>query len=255
MPLTDGDGMALGAETAAAQPGHQTTALALEQPFVGIGSAADWAASITTYMSILILVIVIVTVIFERRRTPPSTLNLLRFTGLLVLPIFTIFLGSFATFEGSKNVEFCHSCHSAMDPYVNDMRNSKSTTLAALHYNNRYIQEAQCYQCHTDYGVWGTIKAKATGLRHLYYWITKTATARGEKQITLYGHYPNEFCLHCHAGSQRFLKAEDGLHVDMADDLLVKDPITGEPNTFCIDCHGPVHPTLANSIKKEKTGG
>jgi nitrate/TMAO reductase-like tetraheme cytochrome c subunit len=255
MPFADMAGVALGAETVSAQPGHETTALALEQPFVGKGSAADWAASITTYMSILILVIVIVTIIFERRRAPPSTLNLLRFTGLLVLPIFTMFLGSFATFEGSKKVEFCHSCHSAMDPYVNDMRNKASTTLASLHYNNRYIQTEQCYQCHADYGVWGTIKAKATGLRHLYYWIRNTETARGEKQITLYGHYRNEMCLHCHAGSQRFLKAEDGLHLDMANDFLVNDPITGEPKTFCLDCHGPAHPTLANTMNKEKTPG
>jgi len=248
MQFADMAGVVFGAEAALAQPSMEATELTLEQPFVGKGSAADWATSITTYVGILILAIVIFTVIFERRRFTPSTLNLLRFTGLCVLPIFMMFFGSFATFEGSKNVEFCHSCHTAMDPYVDDMRNKDSKTLASLHYNNRYIQVEQCYQCHADYGVWGTIKAKATGLRHLYYWITNAPTARGEKEIKLYGSYQNDLCLHCHAGSQRFLNAEDGLHRDMAADFLVKDPKTGETKTSCLDCHGPAHPRRADKM-------
>ena len=249
MQFADITGLVIGDEVAYAQTSQETAEIILEKPFVGRGSAVDWATSITTSIGILILVIVIFTVIFERRRLTPSITNLLRFTGLCVLPIFMMFFGSFATFEGSKEVEFCHSCHTAMDPYVDDMRNKESKTLASLHYNNRYIQVEHCYQCHADYGVWGTIQAKATGLRHLYYWVTNADTARGKKQIKLYGSYRNDLCLHCHAGSQKFLKAEGGLHRDMAADFLVKDTKTGEPKTSCLDCHGPAHPALADKKK------
>jgi nitrate/TMAO reductase-like tetraheme cytochrome c subunit len=259
MRFTNIAGVVLGPEVAYAQTSAETTALqTLETPFEGSGSAADWAGSITVTLAILILVAVIFSAL-ARRRLTPTIVGSLSFVGLCVLPLLMMALGGFATFEGAKTVEFCHSCHTAMDLYVSDMRNRESTTLAAVHNNNRYFQEAQCYHCHSDYGVWGTAKAKARGLQHLYYWVTNSATARGEKQIQYYGSFPNELCLHCHAGSQRFLRAEDGVHTDMADNLVgsAKEAVgfrrdVASATTSCLDCHGPAHPALADKKKTEK---
>ena len=152
----------------------------LETPFEGRGSFVDWANLITIILAIL-TVILVVYVAFARRRTLPSATRLLGFLGLCVFPLFMMLFGNFATFEGGSKVSFCHSCHTAMDPYVEDMRDKTSTTLAAVHYKNRYFQEHQCYQCHADYGVAGTAKSKFRGLQHLYFWVTGSATNRSNQ--------------------------------------------------------------------------
>lgn len=234
-----------------AQTGEGTIQKSLNNPFEATGitewSAVQWAESTTVLIGILVLIIVIGTIIFERRLSPIIS-SVLRLLGLCILPIFLMLFGSFATFEGSKRVEFCTSCHSAMSMYVDDLKDSNSKTLAAVHYKNRYIQEAHCYNCHVNYSVFGTIKGKLVGLKHLYYWVSNSPTARGMKQIRLYGYYPNESCLRCHAGSKRFLEADEGVHVENAKELLHKDK-NGEPGLSCLECHGPAHPSL-----KEKEG-
>lgn len=220
--------------------------VSLTQPFVGHGSPVDYAGAIAAGLAVLIPIVIVLTHVLQRRRAWFGVVNVLRFAGLLGIPLVMWMTGSFASFEGAKDVSFCESCHTAMDPFVFDMKDPKSTTLAALHYKNRFIQESQCYTCHADYGVFGLVKAKFGGLWHLYYWETDSPMARGEEQITLYGPYPNTWCLHCHAGSQRFLKAGDGIHTSVAHDLLHVDPKTGAPDASCLDCHGPAHISLAD---------
>jgi hypothetical protein len=132
-----------------------------------------------------------------------------------------------------------------MDPYVTDMRNPDSHTLAAIHYTNRYIQEAECFQCHADYGLFGAALAKANGLSHFYHWVRRSPTARGEAQIHAYVPYRNGLCLQCHAGSKRFLEVKAGVHRDMPDELVASDPRTGAPIRSCLECHKPAHLTLA----------
>jgi cytochrome c nitrite reductase small subunit len=238
-----GPGMASGAET---------TVVSLRHPFEGQGSFVDMAERTTAVVAILILLIVLTTLLVRSGRLRSGYVTFLRFVGLFVLPIVLVGVGTFANFEGSKRVEFCHSCHTAMDLYVDDMKDPQSETLAARHYKNRYIQDEQCYHCHADYGVNGTIDAKLRGLVHLYYWVTHSATARGEKQIHLYGYYPNDLCLHCHAGSQRFLKVEE--HLDAEDDLLKTGAATGKPLMSCLECHphDVAHLSLAAKRKRQK---
>lgn len=237
-----------GLGVAYAQTSEEAKTLTLEKPFeprdIGEWNAVDWAESITSILGTLILIIVIFTLIFGRRLPLPVT-KYLRFVGLCALPIFLLLFGFFATFEGSKSVAFCASCHMSMGSYANDMKDRDSETLAALHYKNRYIQEAQCYSCHINYGVFGTMQGKLTGLKHFYYWATNSPTARGEKQIKLYEVYQNDLCLRCHAGSSIFLKADKEVHIDIAEGLLGKDE-DGEPMIHCLDCHGPVHPSLSS---------
>jgi nitrate/TMAO reductase-like tetraheme cytochrome c subunit len=233
----------LGSDSGGTTP-HPSTGLSIERPFPRNGGAADWAASITVVLAAAIILVALVTVVLERRRPRAPALGFLRLLGLGALPLFLLPIGNFATFEGSKSVEFCHSCHSAMDPYVTDMWDPESPTLAAIHYRNRYIPQDECFQCHADYGIFGAAKAKANGLNHLYYWVTDSPTARGERQIRHYGPYRNELCLNCHAGSRRFLDAKDGVHRDMPDELVTKNARTGAPVRSCLECHKPAHRSL-----------
>ena len=249
--LTDTAMAVFGLDAAYAQDSRETAELILEKPFEGRGGAVELAGSLTTALGILILIIIIFTTLFERRLLRPSIISSLRFTSLCVLPIFVLLFGSFATLEGSKRTEFCHSCHSAMDLYVDDMRDRESKTLAAIHYNKRQIQTNECYSCHADYGVWGTAEAKGRGLIHLYYWLTDSATARGEEQIRLYGSYQNSLCLYCHSGSQSFLESGRRVHRKFADALLEKKA-DGAPIMACGKCHGPAHPKLADKKSKAR---
>ncbi len=228
----------------------ETGTPSFEHPFEGSGSFVDWAEWTTMGTAGLIVLVVLLTVLAGRKFFSPNGVQFLRFVGLFALPIFLLVVGTFANLEGSKRVDFCQSCHTAMELYVDDMRNVKSNTLAAVHYKNRYIHEEQCYHCHADYGVHGAVSAKSRGLIHLYHWIANSPTAQGEKQIKHYGAYPNTLCLACHAGGQAFLAIED--HMDFQDDLITKDPETGETGMSCLDCHGPAHKPLAEKLAARK---
>jgi nitrate/TMAO reductase-like tetraheme cytochrome c subunit len=226
-----------------ATDGHAAAQIA--HPAVRTGDAVQWAESITTTLAASIVVIAILSWALQRRNARSPLLGFLRLLGLCALPLFILPIGSFATLEVSKRVEFCQSCHTAMDPYVLDMRSEESNTLAAIHFKNRYIQDEQCYQCHADYGVFGAARAKIRGLKHLDRWLAQTSTARGDEQIHHYGPYRNELCLNCHAGSKKFLDAKDGVHRDNAAELTTRDPVTSGPAMPCLQCHGPAHRSLA----------
>lgn len=231
---------------------EQRNVTSIEVPFHGKGSAVDWAEWIATGLAVAIPVVIVLSHVLNRSMV--FLANILRFAGLFALPLGMWVIGSYATFEGAKSVEFCHSCHEPMNMYVSDMEDPASDNLAAIHYKNRFMQDDNCFTCHADYGLFGGLEAKMTGLYHLYFWLTKSPTGTGEAQIHLYHPYQNTWCLHCHAGSQRFLKADDGTHVDLGDALLAKDPKTGAPQTSCLDCHGPAHPSL-KEWKAKKGGG
>jgi len=238
--LLDADNDVLAPVTA----GAGVPSVGIEQPFHGTGSAVDWAVSTTTVLAIAMIAAALASLVLGRRESRSPVLGMVRLLGLFACPLFLFPIGNFATFETSKRVEFCATCHSAMDPYVNDMRSPESRTLAARHFANRYIQNDQCFACHADYGLFGEAKAKIRGLRHVYYWLSRTPQALGTEQISHFGPYQNTPCLTCHAGSKRFLEAKHGVHRDVAADLTARDPTTGKPVRACLQCHGPAHVTL-----------
>jgi len=130
--------------------------------------------------------------------------------------------------EQSKAVQFCSSCH-VMGVFVNDLKDPSSTTLAALHYQNRYIQREHCYRCHTDYGILGTMEAKKAGLGHVW----KETTGTYKLPIKMSKPYNYAICLDCHAESAKF-------NQEAAHDNVVNETLTGKSN--CLDCHDPPHP-------------
>jgi nitrate/TMAO reductase-like tetraheme cytochrome c subunit len=195
-----------------------------------IKSFEDWGRQITIGLSVLILVILVATVVSRRRRPLEPTTKWLFLLGIVILPGFVSITGTFTVLRMSERAEFCGSCHPVMDPYINDLRNPKSDTLAAVHNTNRFIPEGQCYACHVTYGINGTFTAKQNGLSHVWKFYTKS----WKLPLHLYEPYANINCTHCHAGGKKF--EEDQVHVGLASELK-----SGE--TSCASCHTPAHPT------------
>lgn len=218
----------------------------LEHPLRPSGDFAELGVVVTTALAILVLVLVLGTALFGERRLSPGVASSLGVVGLCVLPVFMMLFGAYTTVERSKSVEFCHSCHSAMNMYVADMQDPASGTLAAVHYQQRWIMQHECYRCHADYGIWGSADAKLRGFAHLYHWLLRSPTALGAAQIHTYRPYRNALCLGCHAGGAGFVASGRGVHMTIAQNLVEPDPDTGAEVTSCLDCHGPAHPSLAS---------
>ena len=155
----------------------------------GLGLAAALVA---------ILALVLIEFVY-RNRFRRATYHWMLFLGLFVLP--GIALMSMATMvsEETKKVDACATCH-VMDPFINDMRDPFSATLAARHYKNKWVPDHQCYMCHTTYGAHGTLAAKRDGFRHWLLYVTAT----WEEPIQYSGSYPNSNCLTCHEGTSKF---------------------------------------------------
>lgn len=176
--------------------------------------------------SLLLNVFVLVT---RRGRLMESQSKWLLFFGICMLPIPVMFLSGGVGMEASKEVRFCQSCHEPMGPFVDDMMDPDSRSMAAIHYKNRLIQSKQCWTCHTDYGIAGTTRAKLTGLLH----ITKVALDTWEPPIMLSHPYQWTICLECHAESASF-KAEP-YHKGSVEAVL-------RGGGRCSACHGLAHP-------------
>lgn len=199
------------------------------RPHGWIGTAEDWARSLGIVFAVLDLAILVS--LWRRVRTSglTSASKQLLFFAVAVLPLTIVFFAYYYGLETSKSVEACGSCHT-MDAHVRDLRDPKSDTLAAVHFKNRYIQENHCYTCHTDYGMFGTVKAKWEGLGHTVRYTTGAYTL----PLKIAHPYPNWRCLNCHGTSLKFLDPEKHPKEDMADLLSGK--------TSCLECHGPPHP-------------
>jgi len=151
--------------------------------------------------------------------------------SLFVLPVIIGLGTSVTVLETTKTVQSCGSCH-VMDPFVNDLYDPESSTLAARHYKNRWISEYQCYTCHTTYGAHGTFEGKRDGFRHWLLFVTQT----WDEPIRYAGSYPNMNCTACHGGTTAFqeIPSHQALSSKMRADEV-----------SCTSCHGPAHPTPA----------
>lgn len=148
--------------------------------------------------------------------------------GLFVLPSMAMLSGNVVGFHKTK--QSCSQCHT-MDPWVNDMKDPRSKTLAAKHYQNRWINEDQCYTCHTGYGLAGNVRAKMSGVSHvLHHYVTGVPD-----EIRIRRPFPPETCLHCHAEAAGYLKIEQHVDPEMKPKIL-----TGQLS--CFECHEAPHP-------------
>jgi len=159
--------------------------------------------------------------------------------GLGILPIGAAFAGNVQGFEATKERAFCGSCH-LMSLHQQDSDNLASLSLASRHARNPFFGNENCYVCHADYGMFGTIVTKAGGMRHV--WMNLTAyrgVSLDEAQTTIHLREPwkmNGNCMQCHSTlDELWLKVPD--HRSSLSDLHA-----GRIGCASAGCHGLAHP-------------
>jgi cytochrome c nitrite reductase small subunit len=203
-------------------------------PHGWVGTTGQWLQGLGIVFALLSLALLAVAwrALDRSGLTPTVRGWLLVAVGLV--PFMVAFLSFSHGLESSATVESCGSCH-VMTPYVNDLRNPESTTLAATHFKNQYSQEKHCYECHSDYGLTGTLSAKLAGLGHVWRYTTGSYTT----PITIAHPFPNARCLECHGASQKFRNSAGHPKEEMAN--------LASGATSCLLCHAPAHPAPAKA--------
>jgi len=154
--------------------------------------------------------------------------KLLLLVVLGVAPVL-VTLATFAmSFQRAEQVSFCGDCHTQA-PWIVDMEDPNSKSLAALHYRNRWILDDQCYTCHADYGFLGPIKTKIRALKEVAIYYSGIGMPR---QIKLPKPFPNANCLQCHGPAANF--RSDPTHAAVMKALVVN-------KLSCVTCHQPIH--------------
>jgi nitrate/TMAO reductase-like tetraheme cytochrome c subunit len=145
-----------------------------------------------------------------------------------LLPVSVSVAGLSGGVAESSRTRFCLGCHE-MQNHGRSLFVENRRALAAVHYQNRFVdRDTACYACHTDYAMFGDVKAKLNGLRHVYVHYLGTVPDR----FALYQPYSNKNCLHCHEDARRFTE------LPVHQPLLAKME-SGE--TSCLSCHKPAH--------------
>jgi nitrate/TMAO reductase-like tetraheme cytochrome c subunit len=185
---------------------------------------ADQAVTILIILNVILIGLLIVRPSLTKVRGG----KILAFVALFLLPLAALGLASTVHLEDAKSTTFCLSCHT-MEPYGKSLRIDDPTYIPAAHFqNNRIPRDAACYTCHTNYTMFGGMKAKLGGLKHLYiYYFGKVP-----EKIALYEPYTNRECLHCHAGARSF--EETSPHQEMREQL-------GSNDMSCLTCHNKIH--------------
>lgn len=148
--------------------------------------------------------------------------------GLLVLPLLISAANLNYGFKESSRTQFCLSCHE-MQSYGTSLFADDRRALPAVHYQNRLIdRDRTCYSCHTDYGMFGDVKAKMNGLRHV--WVHYMGKV--PEKIALYQPYQSASCLHCHDDARRFIEA-------VAHKPVLEALYAGKAS--CLGCHQVAH--------------
>jgi nitrate/TMAO reductase-like tetraheme cytochrome c subunit len=159
--------------------------------------------------------------------------------GLGVFPIGAAFAGNVQGFEATKERAFCGSCH-VMALHRADSDDLASGSLASRHARNAMFGSDNCYVCHANYGMFGTIVTKAGGMRHVWLYLTeyrnipveeskKTIRLREPAQM-------NGNCIQCHS-------TEDTLWLKVPDHrALLGDVRGGRIGCASEGCHGLAHP-------------
>jgi nitrate/TMAO reductase-like tetraheme cytochrome c subunit len=159
--------------------------------------------------------------------------------GLGVFPIGAAFSGNVQGFEATRQRSFCGSCH-VMALHQADSEDPASGSLASRHARNAMFGSENCYSCHADYGMFGTIVTKAAGMRHVWLYLTEYRnTSLEEAKKTIHLREPskmNRNCAECHSTRDTlWLKTPD--HLASLDDTRA-----GRLSCASEGCHGLAHP-------------
>jgi Nitrate/TMAO reductases, membrane-bound tetraheme cytochrome c subunit len=160
----------------------------------------------TTLVVLVILTAIVLVGILVFRPTITATRGgkILAFVALLVFPLLGSGMGIKAHIEHSTSTKFCLSCH-VMEPYGKSLLVDDRSYLPAVHYQYGMVsRDHACFTCHTDYAMFGDMRAKMRGLKHVYKYYIGTPS----DPIKLYSPYNNRECLHCHLGTRAFEEGE-----------------------------------------------
>jgi nitrate/TMAO reductase-like tetraheme cytochrome c subunit len=173
-----------------------------------------------------------------RRPILQRTTKIALLFGIGLLPLGTAGTGNISGYEATKTRTFCGSCH-VMVPYAQDSENPLSDSLAARHARAPSFGHSNCYTCHADYGMYGTITTKMGGMRHVYeYLLHFHALTLDEAlpRIHLRGRFKNSNCMQCHS-TEAPLWLEVGDHASLLPRLR-----SNEVSCASEGCHGFAHP-------------
>jgi cytochrome c-type protein NapC len=158
--------------------------------------------------------------------------------GVGILPLTTAAAGNVEGYYEMKHRSFCGSCH-VMIPHANDSNDRTSTSLASRHARNKQFGDENCYACHSDYGMYGTVTTKLGGMGHVWYYYTEyrnTPLDEAKKTIHLKKPFPNENCMQCHS-------TENTIWNDVPDHRSSLDDVrAGRISCASSGCHGFAHP-------------
>ena len=161
--------------------------------------------------------------------------KVLAFFALFLFPSLALWTGFSEQMERSKSTEFCLSCH-VMTDFGRSLHVDDKSYLPAAHFQNNLVPNAHaCYTCHSDYTMFGGVRAKLHGVRHLY--VNYLGRIPKPEDIKLYQPYNNRECLHCHAGARSHLEAS--AHHKRPDILAQAD--ANKLSCMANDCHDIVH--------------
>jgi cytochrome c-type protein NapC len=161
--------------------------------------------------------------------------KILAFVAMFCLPIFCGLLGVSREMARAKTTAFCLSCHT-MEDYGKSLHVDDPGLIPASHFqNHRVPPDEACYSCHTDYAMFGGLKVKLYGLKHvaIYYFGTPPAP----ENIKLYEPYNNRECLHCRLGARSF---EEGA-VHNADPATLPAIKSNQLSCLSSGCHEMTH--------------
>jgi cytochrome c-type protein NapC len=154
--------------------------------------------------------------------------RLVLFGGLCAVPLLLSAGNLSYGFHESSRTRFCLSCHE-MHRHGQSLFADDQHALAAVHYQNRLIdRDTVCYSCHTDYALFGDLRAKANGLRHVWVHYIRGVPDK----LALYKPYATANCLHCHDDARRFL--ENPAHRPVMEALYAG-------TARCLGCHRVAH--------------
>lgn len=162
----------------------------------------------TAWVVVIIAVLTILMALFVGLRsglTRSKEGKMMAFIGLLILPTICVALGFEEQMTRAESTNFCLSCH-IMNDFGRSLYVDDKSYIPAVHFQNNLVpRDHACYTCHTNYAMFGTIKAKWGGMNHLM--VQYFGTVPKPQDIKLYEPYNNRECLHCHLGSRRFEEA------------------------------------------------
>ena len=189
-----------------------------------------------TALLLIVLALTIVIIVIVIANPGITTGRGGKIMAFLALFVFPVVVGSFGVeehLEHSKKTSFCLSCH-VMEPYGRSLYVDDPSYVPAAHFQNARIpRDEACYTCHTDYVLYGGIRAKIRGVHHVWVqYVTKP-----HPPLHLYHPFNNRECLHCHAGARSF---EQGA-VHNADPETMPAIRANKISCLSSGCHDTVH--------------